>query len=108
MGNQQFTFGVGVGGGRPISTPIPPPVDGTIEDSNNAAGVDCDAGTCASSGENEPFDLRYVVDTMFDGLTYRQQHTACRNASEARLRAEPNGSTPAWRQLPSAGSSPLS
>jgi hypothetical protein len=80
LGNQRFGFADG--DGVPITAnPTAPDLQGsTIEDSNNAAGVHCDSSTCASSGGNEPFSLRYVVDTMFDGLTYRQQQQAKRTA----------------------------
>jgi hypothetical protein len=75
LGGQQFAFAIKEG--API-TPNPETavVERTIEELNHAAGVGCDATTCASSGENEPFDLRYVVDTLFDGLTYREQQRA--------------------------------
>src|SRR4051794_27854710 len=55
--------------GRPITpTTSRPALDATLEDLNAAAGINCDPTTCASLGENEPFNLRYVVDTIFDNL----------------------------------------
>ena len=67
VGAQQFAFAVN-DGPTITANPDTPDVNGSIEELNHAAGVHCDETTCASSGENEPFDLRYVVDTIFDDL----------------------------------------
>ena len=67
LGGQQFAWRLPED--RPVTAASAIPlVHGTLEDRNAAAGVHCDAGTCASSGENEPFNLRYVVDTIFDNI----------------------------------------
>src|SRR5205823_5027193 len=70
LGHQHFAWSLP--GHRPVTATAPiEALDGTLEDRNAAAGVCCDATTCASSGENEPFDLRYVVNTIFDNLPER-------------------------------------
>jgi hypothetical protein len=72
-GNQRFTFDAA--GASLTANPPAPGLDGSsIEELNHAAGVDCDHRTCASSGENESFNLNYVVDTLFDSLTTRKHH----------------------------------
>jgi hypothetical protein len=72
LGGQRFAWSIP--DGAPLSpTPESPPPADPIEDANAAAGIRCGPSTCASAGENEPFDLTYVVDTLFDGLTTRRQ-----------------------------------
>ena len=67
LGQQRFSWQLA--DGQPITpTPPTPARDGMLEDLNAAAGIHCDDTTCASTGENEPFTLRYVVDTIFDNL----------------------------------------
>jgi hypothetical protein len=75
LGHQRFAYAI------PHRASITPTCDepspaGTIDDANAAAGISCGPTTCASTGENEPFDLAYVVDTLFDGLTTRRQRVA--------------------------------
>ena len=73
QGHQRFTFDAA--GASLTANPPAPGLDGSsIEELNHAAGVDCDHRTCASSGENESFNLNYVVDTLFDSLTTRKHH----------------------------------
>jgi hypothetical protein len=73
LGGQRFVYAIP---GRASITPTcnAPPPDDTIEQANAAAGVICGPTTCASHSENEPFDVCYVVDTLFDGLTTRRMH----------------------------------
>jgi hypothetical protein len=75
LGRQRFAYSIP--GRAPITPTVdkPPPAV-AIEDANGAAGIACGPTTCASTGENEPIDLAYVVDTLFDGLTTRRRRIA--------------------------------